>query len=135
MNSPPHLESNVFRLIVIPMTHIGLLVAYACVMAIGNIVLAEAARGIHGASLGDAIVNVLTSIYFWLGLLIYAVSIVCWLWLLSFIPLRYAYPVAATSIMLAPLFQAALTGDWPALKYWFGVAIVISGLAMIATSR
>jgi drug/metabolite transporter (DMT)-like permease len=122
-------------MIAIPMTHIGLLIGYASIMAMGNIVLAEAARGIQGVPPYEAVLSVLKSYYFWLGLVIYAVSIVCWLWLLSFIPLRFAYPIAAMSIMLAPLFQASVTGDWPAAKYWLGVAIVIGGLSLIATSR
>lgn len=83
---------------------IALLVAYATIMATGNLLLETAASRFTSTNGLLAIIQTApTNIYLWMGLALYTFSFVFWLWLLSFTPLRYAYPIAATSILLAPL--------------------------------
>jgi drug/metabolite transporter (DMT)-like permease len=120
----------------IPIMHVALLIAYATLMATGNLVLEAAAmrlRTAHAQTLLEIILAGLGNFYLWLGLTIYAFSFVLWLWLLSFIPLRYAYPVAATSLLIVPLLSGLITREFPQPLYWIGILLVIIGLTLVVT--
>lgn len=120
----------------IPLTHVALLVAYAALMAIGNLVLEAAAGRIRMAQAQTPLELVLAGLgnpYLWSGLVIYGFSFILWLWLLSFIPLRYAYPVAATSLLIVPLLSGLLTRSFPPPFYWIGIVLVIVGLSLVVT--
>jgi len=120
----------------IPLTHIVLLIAYATLMAAANLVL-EAAAGRFRAAQAQTAIEILLAglgnLYLWAGLAIYAFSFVIWLWLLSFIPLRYAYPVAATSLLIVPLLSGLITRSFPQPTYWIGIVLVIVGLTLVVT--
>ena len=120
----------------IPFTHVALLIAYATLMAAANLVL-EAAAGRFRAAQAQTVLELflagLSNIYLWTGLAIYACSFVIWLWLLSFIPLRYAYPVAATSLLIVPLLSGLITRSFPPPTYWIGIVLVIVGLTLVVT--
>ena len=120
----------------IPLTHIVLLIAYATLMAAANLVL-EAAAGRFRAAQAQTVFEILLAglgnLYLWTGLAIYAFSFVIWLWLLSFIPLRYAYPVAATSLLIVPLLSGLITRSFPQPTYWIGIVLVIVGLTLVVT--
>lgn len=115
--------------------HVALLLFYAFIMAVGNLVLAKASSGIDfSGGIANIAQNALLNGYLWGGILLYGFALVFWLWLLSFIPLRYAYPVATTAILFAPLIAATMGGEIPSLKYWLGVVTVIVGLSAITSS-
>jgi drug/metabolite transporter (DMT)-like permease len=120
----------------IPLAHIALLIAYATLMAAANLVL-EAAAGRFRAAQAQTVLEILLAglgnLYLWVGLAIYAFSFVIWLWLLSFIPLRYAYPVAATSLLIVPLLSGLITRSFPQPTYWIGIVLVIVGLTLVVT--
>ena len=120
----------------IPLTHIVLLIAYATLMAAANLVLEAAAgrfRTAQAHTVFEIVVAGLGNLYLWAGLAIYAFSFVIWLWLLSFIPLRYAYPVAATSLLIVPLLSGLITKSFPQPTYWVGIVLVIVGLTLVVT--
>jgi drug/metabolite transporter (DMT)-like permease len=120
----------------IPLAHIALVVGYAAVIATGNLVLEAAAQRLRASSAQTAFEMVLAglgNVYLWIGLTIYAVSFVVWLWLLSFIPLRYAYPTAATSLLIVPLLTGLMTREFPPPLYWVGIVLVIVGLTLVVT--
>jgi drug/metabolite transporter (DMT)-like permease len=111
---------------------IGLLLIYATLTATGNIFLARAALRIASEnSILVSIVGASTSVYLWLGLALYGVSFLLWLWLLSFIPLVYAYPISAVSLAIAPLLGGLISHQFPGPLYWVGLTIVIFGLSVI----
>jgi drug/metabolite transporter (DMT)-like permease len=118
----------------IPVIHIVGLIAYATLMATGNLVLEAAATRIAQANtLYETVLANASNVFIWLGLAIYAFSFVLWIWLLSFIPLRYAYPIAATSIVIAPLLSGLIYRSFPQPLYWVGLVLVTVGLSLVAT--
>jgi drug/metabolite transporter (DMT)-like permease len=120
----------------VPAIQILSLIAYATLMATGNLVLEAAAQRLRlsqATSLFDTAMSALTNGYLWLGLAIYGFSFVLWLWLLSFIPLRYAYPIAATSIIIVPLLSGLITREFPPTLYWIGITLVFVGLTLVVT--
>ena len=102
----------------IPFGYVLLLLAYAALMATANLLLeAGAARIAQDDTIVAAITMNLSNGFIWLGLSIYAFSFFLWIWLLSFIPLRFALPLAMTSIVIAPLLSGIITKSFP---HWFG---------------
>jgi multidrug transporter EmrE-like cation transporter len=114
--------------------HILLLVVYATSTATGNLALEVAAPRINATNgLTAALVSTVTNPALWLGIALYGFSFLFWLWLLSFIPLRYAYPVSSMSIVIAPLISGIIYKDLPHGTYWIGLGFVITGLTLIVT--
>lgn len=116
--------------------HIALVIGYAALLATGNLVLEAAALRLRASSAQTVLEIILAGLgnaYLWIGLTIYAFSFVFWLWLLSFIPLRYAYPTAATSLLIVPLLSGLMTREFPPPLYWFGIVLVIVGLTLVIT--
>lgn len=70
----------------------------------------------------------------WIGLVLFAISAVFWLVVLSHVPLSVAYPVVGLSYVLIVGFSRfALHESVPALR-WLGVAIVAFGIGVIGLS-
>jgi len=104
-------------------------------MATGQLVLAMAAKRIAFGGAGLVLISsAVLNKWLWVGIALYIFATALWLYILSFVPLRYAYPIAATSIALAPLFEGFITGDFPAPKYWLGLSAILFGVGVV-TSR
>jgi drug/metabolite transporter (DMT)-like permease len=115
-------------------THILFLLIYATSTASGNLALATAAPLLKPASgLIAGFMSAMMSPYLWLGVALYGFSFLFWLWLLSFIPLRYAYPISSLSIVIAPLVSGLISKDFPHTAYWIGLGLVITGLTLIVS--
>jgi hypothetical protein len=111
-----------------------LLLIYAALTATGNLVLEAGASRLTSTDGPLAtVIAALSNGRLWIGLGLYGCSFLLWLWLLSFIPLRFAYPISATSLVIAPLLAGAITGDFPQARYWIGLGFVVGGLSLVAT--
>jgi drug/metabolite transporter (DMT)-like permease len=112
--------------------YVLLLLAYAALMATANLLLeAGAARIAQGGTIVATIVANLSNVFLWLGLSIYAFAFFLWVWLLSFIPLRFALPLAMTSIVIAPLLSGIINKSFPQPLYWVGLALVMGGVSLV----
>lgn len=65
------------------------------------------------------------------GLLLFGLSALAWLIVLSRAPLSFAYPFAGLTYVLVALFgKYVLNEDVPALR-WFGIALIIGGIILV----
>jgi drug/metabolite transporter (DMT)-like permease len=116
----------------IPFGYVLLLLAYAALMATANLLLEAGAMRLGRADTIIAVIMMnLSNWFIWIGLSIYAFSFFLWIWLLSFIPLRFALPLAMTSIVIAPLLSGLITRSFPQPLYWVGLALVMAGVALV----
>ncbi|HEV8681913.1 MAG TPA: EamA family transporter [Actinomycetota bacterium] len=68
----------------------------------------------------------------WGGLILFGVSAVFWLIVLSRVPLSFAYPFAALTYVLILLFdRLILKTEVPGLR-WAGVFLIITGIVFIS---
>jgi drug/metabolite transporter (DMT)-like permease len=66
-----------------------------------------------------------------LGLLLFVISAVSWLLVLSRVPLSFAYPFAGLTYLLITLFgRFVLQEQVPALR-WLGIALIIAGILLV----
>ena len=64
----------------------------------------------------------------WAALLIYGFATLYWIYLLQQVSLTRAYPFAALSFVLVPLFAWLIFGDAVTLRYAGGVALIVVGV-------
>lgn len=70
----------------------------------------------------------------WLGLAIYALSVVLWLWVLSKVDLSIAYPFVGLSFLLTMAFGALLLQEDVSPMRIVGTLLIAGGCIMVAQS-
>ena len=116
------------------MTNVIITLLFAVIMAAGQIVLALASKDLfpaHCFTLRAA----LHSYWLWLGIFIYAFAMILWIYILSRFDIRYAYPISATAIFFAAIFQSLIEKSYPSTSYWIGLLFVITGLAILSLNK
>jgi drug/metabolite transporter (DMT)-like permease len=70
----------------------------------------------------------------WAGFVLYGLSSLIWLWVLSRAQLSLAYPILALSFPIVVALSAIFFGESVSAAHWSGVAIIIAGVALLARS-
>ena len=70
----------------------------------------------------------------WLGLLLFGISAIFWLVVLSRVPLSVAYPFVGLSYILIVAFSRFVLNEGVPLLRWVGVVIVATGIAIVGLS-
>ncbi len=106
------------------------LVLYALGMATGQILFKVAADGTAGTT--GFLPALLANKPFWLAVLLYGALTVLWVWLLTKVPLVYAYPFATLAFVFTPLLAHVVLREGFGAGYVVGSALLIGGLLVIA---
>ena len=113
-----------------------IILAYAAIMGFSQIILANASKQISNNLLKkNLFFSVISSNWLILGILFYIIAVIFWLWILSKVDLRYAYPIASTSVIFAAIASSYQMGYFPSLNYWIGLILVIVGLTLVVNSK
>ena len=122
------------------MPELGLVLISVCFAVAGQVTL-KAAMDQFGP-IGEAqvsnplhtVVRAVQQPLLWAGLVLFGISAVFWLVVLSRVPLSIAYPLVGVSYILVVLFaKLVLHESVPALR-WIGVVVVALGIAVIGAS-
>lgn len=70
---------------------------------------------------------------FLLGIALYGLLLIYWVWLLTFLPLSRAYPFTLLSFFVAAIGGALLFQEPLTLRFVIGLAIIGIGLAVLST--
>jgi len=103
-------------------------------MGAGQIVLSFASKDIFSKEI-ISIKGILSSKWLWFGVIIYALSMILWVYILSKFDIKYAYPISATAIFFAAIFQSIIQKTLPSGNYWLGLTFVIVGLVVLSSGR
>jgi len=93
-----------------------------------------ALRAAQPANLTGVALAAMASPYIWAGLIIYASSLVAWLWVLSQVDVSAAYPFVGISFVLTALMGALYLHENVSLLRIMGTLLVIFGCVLIARS-
>ena len=74
----------------------------------------------------------LLSIYVWIAIAFVIVSLITWLYVLRYLPLSIAFPIAQSVHVLIPLGSWLILGENIVTLRWIGIAFVSLGLAVVA---
>ena len=77
-------------------------------------------------------INGLASPLVWWAILLIVASFISWLYVLRYIPLNVAYPLSRVVDILVPLGCWIFLGEMISALRWFGIALVVIGLAIVA---
>jgi drug/metabolite transporter (DMT)-like permease len=86
------------------------------------------------AAAGDTITRALREPRLWLGLMLFGISAVFWLVVLSRVDLSVAYPFVGLSYIVVVLFSRLFLHEQVTALRWLGVVIVAAGIAIIGFS-
>jgi undecaprenyl phosphate-alpha-L-ara4N flippase subunit ArnE len=84
-----------------------LTIFFAVVMGAGQIVLSFASKEIFSNEVISLKV-IFGCKWLWLGVVVYALSMILWVYIISRFNVKYAYPISATAIFFAALFQSLI---------------------------
>jgi drug/metabolite transporter (DMT)-like permease len=90
------------------------------------------ANGGQLALTGDSLKQIATSILVWVGLAVFAVSAVLWLFALSRTSLSFAYPFAALGYVIIVAASILILHEHVPLLGWAGVACIVLGILLVA---
>jgi drug/metabolite transporter (DMT)-like permease len=74
----------------------------------------------------------LASIYVWIAIVFVIISLITWLYVLRYLPLSIAFPIAQSVHVLIPLGSWLILGENIVTLRWLGIALVSLGLAIVA---
>lgn len=100
-------------------------------MSTGQLIFRFGMRGKSLASLED-IVRAMFSPIIILGILIYAFSTLLWCYILSRVPLSFAYPIQALAFPAVLILSTVFLGEPSSVIKWLGVGCIVFG-TIIAT--
>lgn len=79
-----------------------------------------------------SIIQLFFQVELWGGLVLYGLSAVTWLWVLSKVPLSYAYPILALSFPIVVALSAFTFSETVSLVQAGGLALIIVGVSLLA---
>jgi len=113
-----------------------IILAYAAIMGFSQIILSNASNEISKNLLKKNIFfSIISSNWLIWGIVFYIIALIFWLWILSKVDLRYAYPIASTSVIFAAIASSYQMGFFPSLNFWVGLILVIVGLTLVVNSK
>ena len=109
---------------------------YALIMGFAQIVLSNASNEIADLyKTNNIFFSFIKSGWLIFGILIYIIATLFWLWILHNLDIRYAYPIASTSVVFAALIQSFYSKSFPSLTFWIGLALILLGLSIVTNSK
>jgi drug/metabolite transporter (DMT)-like permease len=84
--------------------------------------------------LATVMLQAATSPFIWLGLAIYGMSVLTWLWVLSKVDVSVAYPFVGISFILTVGIGALYLHEHVSPLRWFGTLLIVAGCVVIARS-
>jgi drug/metabolite transporter (DMT)-like permease len=113
--------------------HIGILCAYACGMAGGQMLFKLAAlRVAMDRPIAERALALLQNGYFLSALAAYFALAVVWVWILSFTPLSRAYPFVALAFAITPVLGGMLFAEPLTARLMVGIVVILCGLLLVA---
>ena len=117
---------------------IGLILVSVTLAAIAQVTLKMGmnqvtdANGGQLALSGESLKQILTTLLVWVGLGIFAISAVLWLFALSRASLSFAYPFAALGYVIIVAASILFLDELVPPLGWAGVACIVVGILLVA---
>lgn len=104
-------------------------------MAIGQILFKLGADQLKAATLSGLFISILSNYYLAAAILLYATTILLWVYVLKTLPLSAAYPITALAFIIVPILSSVILGEKLTLQAAAGSLLIVSGIAVIHFQR
>jgi len=103
-------------------------------LAAGQILFKLAAQQLKldTGKLSDLVHSVIFNPYLIIGLAIYGVATLLWIWVLKDAPLNLAYPIMALAFIIVPLLSVVIFNEPFHAKYLYGGLLIVLGVVLIS---
>ncbi len=78
--------------------------------------------------------SILPRLEIWGGFIVYGLSAVCWLWVLSRAQLSFAYPILSLAFPIVVGLSAVLFSESISAMRWTGVGLIVVGVSFLSRS-
>jgi drug/metabolite transporter (DMT)-like permease len=111
-------------------------ISYAAVMGFAQVIFVRASDQISkNLEKKNIFHSVLSSEWLLIGTIFYIFATIYWLWILYKVDIRYAYPIASTSVAFTSIVYSFQSGSMPSINYWIGLLIIFIGLVIVVNSK
>lgn len=107
----------------------------AVAMACGQLLFKFGAERWRIDSLSQAVLSFISNPFLVSAVLLYAVTILLWIYVLKVLPLSLAYPLTALSYVLVPLLCWAVLGEKVSSQTLLGSTLIIAGVLVCHWQR
>jgi multidrug transporter EmrE-like cation transporter len=111
-----------------------LILAAVAFSVMGQLFLKSGAQALAGLGRLDFLFGAARDRYVLLGLVAWAVSTVCWLYVLRVTPLSRAYVLTSLTYVLIPLAGVYVFGERIRLLHGVGTVLIITGVACVVAA-
>ena len=103
--------------------------------ALGSIFLkAGAVRLSHDSGIYSAILQALLEWRLYLGVVMYIVPVLIWIYLLKKLEITYLQPLFSLVYVVTPIFAIFYLGESIPVHRWLGISIILVGIAISSRS-
>lgn len=71
----------------------------------------------------------------WAGFIVYGLSAICWLWVLSRTHLSFAYPILALTFPIVAGLSVVFFSESITVVRWVGVVVIMVGVSLLARTE
>jgi len=89
-------------------------------------------KSAYAAQPGASLFSVLPHLEIWGGFIVYGLSAVCWLWVLSRAQLSFAFPILALSFPIVVGLSAVIFSEPISAARWTGVGLIMVGVSFLS---
>ncbi len=79
-------------------------------------------------------IKMFTDITVFCGMLLYFLSAVVWLYLLTKLDISFVQPILALTYVLTPILAIIFLGEQVPIMRWVGIVVIIVGVVLVARS-
>jgi drug/metabolite transporter (DMT)-like permease len=107
-----------------------LAIATAISMAFGQVLFKSGSATLGGNTPIELVVSFASNLRLMVAIILYAVTILVWIYVLKHLPLSKAYPLTALSYVIVPIVSYFLLREQVGINTLIGSAIIILGVAV-----
>ena len=89
-------------------------------------------KSAYAAQPEASLFSILPHFEVWGGFIVYGLSAVCWLWVLSRAQLSFAYPVLSLTFPIVVGLSAVLFSEFISPVRWTGVGLIVAGVSFLS---
>ena len=78
------------------------------------------------------LMSILSHLNTWVGFILYGLSALCWLWVLSRAQLSFAYPLLSLSFPIVVVLSEIFFAEAISPIRWIGVCLIVIGVSFIS---
>jgi len=109
------------------MKNIMLCLLNTALLVCGQLLFKFTARGKEISSLPD-VMQLLLSPYMIAAIILYGVTTLLWVYILTKVPISYAYPIQALAFPLVAMLAVPLFKEIVPVSRWIGIGVILTGV-------